>query len=161
MIRNTIYSAIAIGLLSGCSTTLVDPEMDFKPPEYVEQMPAQEIEDDFAQIGSIFGQGDNPLFSDHKAMHVADIVTVVISESSRATNSENKATSKADYSSLGGGIFSNTGVANATTTNAMGALNGYTKWGLKYKYQPLFCRDLVHRLKKATLCYQRYLPRNW
>jgi flagellar L-ring protein precursor FlgH len=129
MIKKTIYSCLAIGLLSGCSSTLVDPEIDFKPPVYVEQMPSQEIEDDFAQKGSIFGQGDNPLFSDHKAMHVNDLVTVVISESASASNSAQKALSEVDSSALGGGLFSNIGAANGRANQAIGTLNGYTNVG--------------------------------
>lgn len=57
----------AILSLSGCTAGLTEPELDFEPPKYVEEMPAREDKKDFTSTGSIFGQGDNPLFSDHKA----------------------------------------------------------------------------------------------
>ena len=74
----------AILFLSGCMGSIenisvdMEPEINFKPPVYVEQMPALENQKDYVSTGSIFGQGDNPLFSDHKARHVNDIVRVVL-----------------------------------------------------------------------------------
>ena len=52
----------AIVFFSGCTANLTDPEIDFEPPKYVEQMPSKEEGQDFTSTGSIFGQGDNPLF---------------------------------------------------------------------------------------------------
>ena len=80
--------------LSGCTANLTDPEINFEPPVYVEQMPALEDKQDFVSTGSIFGQGDNPLFSDHKAMHVHDIVTVVISETAQSVPDRPATTSR-------------------------------------------------------------------
>lgn len=114
--------------LSGCTANLTDPEIDFEPPPYVEQMPAQEEQKDFASTGSIFGQGDNPLFSDHKAMHVDDIVTVVISETAKSSNTGSKSLSSTDSSKLGGGAFSSTG-ANSTVSKVTDGLNGYSSIG--------------------------------
>ena len=94
-----------IVLFTGCTANLMDPEIDFEPPKYVEQMPAKEEGQDFTSTGSIFGQGDNPLFSDHKAMHVNDIVRVVISETAQSSNVAAKALSESDTSTLGGGTF--------------------------------------------------------
>ncbi len=102
-------------LLSGCSASLTEPEIDFKPPAYVEQMPAREDKQDFTSTGSIFGQGDNPLFSDHKAMHVNDIVRVVISETAKSSNSGAKQLTKDSKTSLGGGVFAG-GAASGTAT---------------------------------------------
>jgi flagellar L-ring protein precursor FlgH len=118
---------------SGCTSQLADPEIDFKPPTYVEQMPAREEQQDFASTGSLFGKGDNPLFSDHKAMHVNDIVTVVISETAKSSNSGTRQLSESDKSDLGGGIFSTTGAANGTMTNNIGKLNGYSNIGFTAK----------------------------
>ena len=101
---------------SGCSAGLGDPEIDFKPPKYVEEMPAKEEKDDFASTGSIFGQGSHLLFSDRKAMKVGDIVTVVISETARSSSSGAKQLSESDSSSLGGGTFST--VAGNTAVSA-------------------------------------------
>jgi flagellar L-ring protein precursor FlgH len=115
--------------LSGCTASLTEPEIDFEPPVYVEQMPSQDNRQDFTSTGSIFGQGENPLFSDHKAMHVNDIVTVVISEAANSSNTGAKQLSEADTTGLGGGVFSSLGAANSTMNNAMGGVNGYTDVG--------------------------------
>ena len=106
--------------LSGCTARLTEPEMSFEPPKYVEQMPAFEDERNYVSTGSIFGQGDNPLFSDHKAMHVSDIVTVVISETASSSNTGSKNLAQSDTSALGGGIFSTAGGANGAVDGVAG-----------------------------------------
>ena len=116
---------------SACTANLTDPEINFEPPVYVEQMPAKEERQDFTSTGSIFGQGENPLFSDHKAMHVNDIVTVVISETAKSSNTGTKQLSNVDSSKMGGALFSNTGAANSGVQAQMGGLNGYTNIGLQ------------------------------
>ncbi|NOQ31264.1 MAG: flagellar basal body L-ring protein FlgH [Helicobacteraceae bacterium] len=127
-----LLSSITILLLSGCTAKLTDPDqIDFSPPTYVEQMPAQEVEDRFAPTGSIFGQGDNPLFSDHKAMRVNDIVTVTITETIKTTNSANKQLSESDNAALGGGVFGGLGGANGQAQGAMGTATGFTDVGFK------------------------------
>jgi len=113
---------------SGCTAKLTDPEINFEPPVYVEQMPAKEDQQDFASTGSIFGQGENPLFSDHKAMHVSDIVTVVISETAKSSNTGSKQLTEADTSTLGGGLFSSTGV-NSAVNSKVADINGFTNLG--------------------------------
>lgn len=123
-----IITFCAILFLSGCTANLTDPDMDFKPPVYVEQMPSLEDKKDFGAVGSIFGQGDNPLFSDHKAMHVNDIVTVVISESAKSSNTGSRQLSESDTSTLGGGAFTSVG-ANAAVSSAVGKANGLTNIG--------------------------------
>lgn len=115
-------------LFSGCTANLTDPEINFEPPVYVEQMPAKEEQQDFTSTGSIFGQGGNPLFSDHKAMHVSDIVTVVISEVAKSSSTGSKQLSEADTSALGGGLFSSTGV-NSAVNSKVANLNGFTNVG--------------------------------
>jgi len=124
---------ISAYLLSGCTAKLTDPEIDFKPPAYVEQMPPKEEKQDFASTGSLFGKGDNPLFSDHKAMHVNDIVTVVISETAKSSNSGSRQLSESDSSNLGGGLLSSTGAANSTVQDTIGKINGYSDIGFKAK----------------------------
>jgi flagellar L-ring protein precursor FlgH len=118
----------AILLFSGCTADLTKPEIDFEPPKYVEQMPPKEDKQDFASTGSIFGQGDNPLFSDHKAMHANDIVTVLISESAAASSSGTKDLSKEDQTTLGGGTFL-TGGGSATVDKYAGKLNNLADIG--------------------------------
>ncbi|MEA3370704.1 MAG: flagellar basal body L-ring protein FlgH [Campylobacterota bacterium] len=129
-VLTTLTLLYGIFFLSGCTAKLTDPEIDFEPPVYVEQMPAKEDEQDFASTGSIFGQGDNPLFSDHKAMHVNDIVTVVISETAKSSNTGAKSLSKTDSSALGGGAFTSAG-ANSTMTSAADRLNGFSSIGFE------------------------------
>lgn len=121
----------AILVLSGCTANLTEPEINFEPPVYVEQMPAREDKKDFVSTGSIFGQGDNPLFSDHKAMHVNDIVTVVISETARSSNVGAKQLNETDINTLGGGLFSSAGAANSQVQSSITGINGYTDVGFK------------------------------
>ena len=123
---------------SGCAARLTEPDIDFQPPKYVEQMPSREVKQDFGSTGSIFGQGDNPLFSDRKAMHVNDIVTVVISETAKSSNVGAKQLSEADNSTLGGGIFSTTGTnigegANKNVRDAASKLNAFSNVGFNAK----------------------------
>lgn len=125
----TFTLVFAILTFSGCTANLTEPEIEFEPPKYVEQMPALEDQKDYTSTGSIFGQGDNPLFSDHKAMHVNDIVTVVISETAQSSNSGSKALNENGTSDLTAGVFSNTGTANSTISKATTALNGYSDMG--------------------------------
>ena len=128
MIKFTVFIMIAAMMFSGCTARLSEPEMDFTPPRYVDEMPPKTDEHDFTSTGSIFGQGENPLFSDHKAMHVNDIVTVVISESARSSNSIDKSLSESDQSALGGGTFSAAG-GNPALSSYVNKLNGLTNVG--------------------------------
>jgi len=115
---NKTHITLLLTLLafSGCSQHVVDPEIDFKPPEYVEQLPSRETHENMDSQGSLFGQGDNPLFSDHKAMHVHDIVTVIISETATSSSSNSKTLAETDASALGGGTFVG-GPQNPLATN--------------------------------------------
>ncbi len=130
MIKIILISILPIYIVffSGCTAGLTEPEIDFEPPVYVEQMPAREDKKDYTSTGSIFGQGDNPLFSDHKAMHVNDIVRVVISENAKSSNSGVKQISEDDSSSLGGGTFTGSGT-NSTVDSIVGKLNGVSNIG--------------------------------
>lgn len=112
---------------SGCTAGLTDPEINFEPPVYVDQMPAKENDQDFVSTGSIFGQGDNPLFSDHKAMHANDIVKVVISETASSSNVGAKALSESDTSGMGGGLITPTGGGVAGTI--AGEVNKFSNVG--------------------------------
>ena len=132
--KNNLLIVISIVLIpylfSGCTAKLTDPEIDFEPPTYVEQMPAKEEQQDFGSTGSLFGKGDNPLFSDHKAMHVNDIVTVVISETAKSSNTGTKQLSENDSSKLGGGLFGSTnGAANGFMNSNMNTVSGFTDVG--------------------------------
>ena len=118
----------AILFLSGCTANLTDPEIDFEPPVYVEQMPSKEDKKDFGSVGSIFGQGENPLFTDHKAMHVNDVVTVVISENAKSASSGSKSLSENDALALGGGVAASGG-GNSLVNSAVKNANDLTNVG--------------------------------
>lgn len=118
------FIASAVLVLSGCTAKLTEPEITFTPPKYVEEMPSREEENSFAARGSLFGQGDSPLFSDHKAMHVNDIVTVVISEQASSSNKADKALSEEDDSKLKAGVFTAGPNANSALSNVISKLNG-------------------------------------
>jgi flagellar L-ring protein precursor FlgH len=109
-------------LLSGCSTHPVDPNLSMAPPAYVEQIPPIQQSSVVANPGSLFGQGDNPLFSDLKAMHPNDIVTVVISEETTQSSSGSKSTSKDNSSSLGAGLMTPT-TASGLASKAANVFN--------------------------------------
>ncbi len=128
--RHALYFSVLAAslLLSGCTAKLTEPEITFTPPKYVEEMPSREEESSFTAQGSLFGQGDSPLFSDHKAMHVNDIVTVVISETATSSNKASKALTEADKLGLNGGIFAGAG-ANSTVNSAIGRVNGVSEIG--------------------------------
>jgi len=127
---------------SGCTANLTDPEIDFKPPVYVEQMPPKEQQEDFDSVGSLFGKGENPLFSDHKAMHVNDIVTVVISETAKSSNSGSKQLSENDELRLGGGVFTTAGGTKPVNSlNNITDINFATNSGSTYQGQASATKD--------------------
>ena len=131
-ILTTLTPLYVILIFTGCTAGLVDPEIDFEPPAYVEQMPSKEDKKDFASTGSIFGQGENPLFSDHKAMHVNDIVRVVISETAKSSSTGAKSLTENESNTLEGGAFT-TGGTNSTVTSVASKLNGFANIGYTSK----------------------------
>ncbi|WP_258436828.1 flagellar basal body L-ring protein FlgH [Helicobacter monodelphidis] len=114
--------------LSGCLAT-ADPNMSFKPPQYVEEIPAREVEENFGNAGSLFGQGDNPIFADRRAMKLNDLVTVVINENVTASSTGNKAIT--DNSNF---TLSSPSVAYGGTSGSIGGLvnsfNNMTSFGV-------------------------------
>lgn len=115
---------------SGCATTTVDPKIDMSPPAYVEELPPRPPSSNISSPGSLFGRGDNPLFSDRKAMNPNDIVTVYISESLAQSSKASKSLSKENNSNLGAGIITNNtpGTPLASVTSA---INKYTNIGFE------------------------------
>ena len=97
-------SLVSVLFLGGCSVHPADPKISMKPPTYVDELPSRVNENISSNSGSLFGQGDNPLFSDLKAMHVNDVVTVTITEKTAQTSSGKKAIDKASSDNLGAGI---------------------------------------------------------
>ncbi len=132
---NKKITLVSLSLLAvifgGCSAT--QPQMTFEPPKYVEELPSKEDEDDFGNLGSLYGQGDNPLFSDRKAMKVNDIVTVVISQSATSSSSAKKALSKTSSGALSGPTLAYNAANTDRDNNIAGAMAGankYLGWGL-------------------------------
>jgi len=119
----------AILLFSGCTAKLTDPDLSFEPPKYVEEMPAKEVNNNYSAPGSIFGQGDNPLFCDHKAMKVNDIVTIIINETAKSKTTGAKHLSKSGTTSLGGANFTSGGTNGAMVAN-INTLNGIVNTGV-------------------------------
>nr|WP_199919494.1 flagellar basal body L-ring protein FlgH [Helicobacter enhydrae] len=85
MLKKIFLTLIAFG-----SLWAVEPDIDFAPPEYVENMPEKEFIPEFNKAGSLFGQGDRPLFSDRRAMRPDDLITILINENSESSFSTNK-----------------------------------------------------------------------
>jgi flagellar L-ring protein precursor FlgH len=97
-------SFLAALFLAGCSVHPADPKISMKAPVYVDETPSKVNEAMPSNQGSLFGQGDNPLFADLKAMHVNDVVTVTITEKTAQTSTGKKALTKQSSDSLGAGI---------------------------------------------------------
>ncbi len=132
-----IISSIIVILFSGCANKSLDPKIAMKPPAYVEQLPSQEKEGQIQNEGSLFGRGDNPLFSDRKAMNVNDLVTVIIDENILQSSTAKKSLSKNSNDKLGGGIFTGSG-NNAAVKGALNNISGFTDIGFSTNSQNSF-----------------------
>lgn len=117
--------------IAGCSTHPLDPKVEMAPPKYVEQMEAKEESRNISNAGSLFGQGDNPLYSDRKAMRVNDIVRVVIKESATSSSTASKKLSRSQKDALGGGLMASTnGTLGAPMSALANKVNGVMDVGL-------------------------------
>ncbi len=116
--------------LSGCVST-TDPKISFAPPKYVEEMPSQEEKQIFGNLGSLYGQGDNPLFADRRAMKVNDLVTVVIQESATASSSAEVSRSKSTEMGLNGpALIDNNAQNSKFMNNLVSGVNRATNLGV-------------------------------
>lgn len=97
--------------LTGCYNVNPEPQLSFEPPRYVEELPSVEEEDEMPRMGSLFGQGENPLFTDRKARKLNDIVTVIIAETTSASTTGQKKLSQSNNTALGDGKLGFTGAA--------------------------------------------------
>ncbi|MDR2639073.1 MAG: flagellar basal body L-ring protein FlgH [Helicobacteraceae bacterium] len=127
MAKETIVIIASLALL-GCAGAL-DPQIDFKPPEYVQQTPSREDEE-LSNLGSLFGRGDNPLFSDRKAMRVNDIVTVLINERSQSSSSANRQLNRSQESEFAPGAISYAGTSK-NGEKVANRVNGAIGFGFK------------------------------
>ena len=98
-----MLSPLTILLFAGCYGVNTEPRLTFEPPKYVEELPSKELDDEMPRAGSLFGRGENPLFTDRKARRINDIVTVVIAENTTSSSKGNKKLSQTNNSALGGG----------------------------------------------------------
>lgn len=112
--------------LSGCGAS-TEPEISMKPPAYVEELPPKQSDNIQTAPGSLFGKGDNPLFSDKKAMNVNDLVTVVIQESTSQSTQANHSSSKNNTSNLSGGTLT----AGGQLANVANNISNYSNIGFQ------------------------------
>ena len=115
-----------IFMLAGCGAT-TEPEISMKPPAYVEELPPKQSDNVQTTPGSLFGRGDNPLFSDKKAMNVNDLVTVIIQENTTQSTSANRSSSKNNNSNLSGGTVT----AGGQLANVASTVSDYTNIGFQ------------------------------
>jgi flagellar L-ring protein precursor FlgH len=86
-------SFIAIGSLTGCESTPVQP-VTANDPYYAPAVPTM-TRDEIVEDGSLFNKAmANSLYSDVKARRVGDIITVQLSENTNASKSAGTSTSK-------------------------------------------------------------------
>lgn len=110
----------------GCGAT-TEPQISMKPPAYVEELPPKQSANVDISSGSLFGKGDNPLFSDKKAMNVNDLVTVVIRETTSQSTQANRASTKNNSSNLGGGALT----AGGSLGSVANTINDYSNIGFQ------------------------------
>ncbi len=141
--RKISLSALSIALFfTACSRHPMDPTLNMTPPKYVEQIPPKINQNIVNNEGSLFGKGENPLFSDRKAMRVNDIVTVVIDEKIFQSSSGKKKLQSNNNNQLGGGVLSaNSGSPGTAIANA---LNGITNIGFQSSSSNVFSSSGVN-----------------
>lgn len=131
--RRTILLTLVVvpWMISGCATPSADPKIEMKPPTYVEEIPPKTPSNTgLSNPGSLFGKGENPLFSDRKAMNVNDILTVVISETTVQSSTASKSSSKSNTDNLGAGIITNNSSSDVLST-VTDNINKFTNIGFE------------------------------
>lgn len=128
IIKGLLFFGVAyMAILSGCAK--VEPQISFKPPAYVEELPPREEEDNFGNPGSIFGNGENALFSDRRAMQLNDLVTVVINQTAQASSSANKNLNETSSGTLNAPSLSYNG-ASSSIGSLVNSINNATGFGI-------------------------------
>ena len=102
--RYFIYIFLLFFMMA-CSKHVASPSLEMSPPEYVKNPTPLPPRRCVAHEGSLFGRGDNPIFSDKKAMRENDIITVVINESATQVSNGNKKVITNSQNNMGGGVF--------------------------------------------------------
>ncbi|TQR58142.1 flagellar basal body L-ring protein FlgH [Campylobacter troglodytis] len=121
-----LLASLFLFVFLGCGATS-EPQISMKPPAYVEELPPKQSDNVQVAPGSLFGKGDNPLFSDKKAMNVNDLVTVIIQESTTQTTQANKTTTKTNNTNLGGATLTAGGVLGSVAN----IVNDYSNIGFQ------------------------------
>jgi len=156
MLKSTFSLLLLIVTFSGC-TTPVDPKISMKPPVYVDHLAKSSVKQTKKYEGSLFGRGENPLFSDKKAMKQNDIVTVVIDENTIQMSQANKKLSDAQTSTLGGGVFSGKIPKNLNpltdisyNTNSQSTFSGAGSQSRNEKFSTTISARIVKVLKNGN-----------
>ena len=84
---------LPILLFLACSSTKLDPRINFKPPKYVQQLPSLEEENTNTNLGAIYNANGFNLLSDKKSKKVNDIINIVISQTASASSTGTKSIS--------------------------------------------------------------------
>ncbi|MDE5603221.1 MAG: flagellar basal body L-ring protein FlgH [Helicobacter sp.] len=127
-IKGLLFFGIGyMAILSGCAR--VEPQISFKPPEYVQELPPREEEDNFGNPGSIFGSGENALFSDRRAMQLNDLVTVIINQTAQASSTANKNLNETSNGTLNGPSLSYAG-SSSSIESLVNSINNATGFGI-------------------------------
>ncbi len=113
-------------VFSAC-TASVEPQISMAPPAYVEELEPKYTNNVEIAPGSLFGKGDNPLFSDKKAMNVNDLVTVVIQESTTQSTQADKSTSTTNNTNLGGASIT----AGGALSSIANTISQYSNIGMQ------------------------------
>ncbi len=91
---------------TGCTSHVASPSMEMTPPAYVQQEASTKARKKcHTHEGSLFGRGQNPIFTDNKARAMNDILTVVIDESAIQSSNGNKKITDLSQNNMGGGVF--------------------------------------------------------
>ncbi len=137
--KDLVLALIVGAIFSGCVNTS-DPKMTFEPPQYVEEIPQKEEIRQYGNLGSLYGQGKAPLFSDRKAVRVNDLLTVIINENATASSTAQKATNENGTLGLGGLNMANNNAnaQNSTASKIIDKVNSITNLGATLNSQNTF-----------------------
>lgn len=126
-----VLFVLFVTVFSGCTAHQVEPRMDMRGPSYIKEVSRNYCDPQVSSHhdGSVYGQGGNPLFADKKAMHINDIVTVVIDERTFQSSQGDKKLTDTSVNNLGGGIFGGAGAGVGTAVGK--TLNTLTDIGFK------------------------------
>lgn len=104
------------------------PEINLDAPEYIDDTPEKDFLPEFSKPGSLFGQGERPLFSDRRAMKPDDLITILIDEKSNANYSTSKTYNKNSSGSSAAPVLQYNGAdaQNAQNATDLNNSNNYT-----------------------------------